>query len=104
MGEEFVRLALAVDEHLPGYVDSFFGPESWRQQATQAGKVPLDELKKQTSLLATEISHARDMDEQRRDFLARQATAMQMSLRLLSGEKVSLEAGNKFRRIAPGPQ
>jgi hypothetical protein len=30
------------------------------------------------------------MDEQRRDFLARQATAMQMSLRLLSGEKVSL--------------
>jgi hypothetical protein len=90
LGEEFVRLALAVDEHLPGYVDSFFGPESWRQQAREAGKVPLDELTKQASLLADEISQAGAMDEQRRDFLARQATAMQMSLRLLSGEKVSL--------------
>ncbi len=30
------------------------------------------------------------MDSQRRDFLARQTNAMQMSLRLLRGEKVSL--------------
>ncbi|HEX2990542.1 MAG TPA: hypothetical protein VHO49_07675, partial [Anaerolineales bacterium] len=90
LGEEFVRLALAIDEHLPGYVDSFFGPDAWKQQATDTGKVPLEELKKQASLLADDISQARDVDEQRRDFLARQGTAMQMSLRLLSGEKVSL--------------
>jgi hypothetical protein len=90
LGEEFVRLALAVDEHLPGYVDSFFGPEAWREQAREAGKVPLDDLKKQADRLADAIAQSGDVDEQRRDFLARQAIAMQMSLRLLSGEKVSL--------------
>src|SRR5262245_4472165 len=90
LGEDFVKLALAIDEHQPGYVDSYFGPEDWRQEAKRAGKVPLPSLAKSTDRLANEISQSGDMDAQRKDFLARQVTAMQMSLRLLSGEKVSL--------------
>ena len=90
IGEEFVKLALAIDEHLPGYVDSYFGPEAWRQEAKQVGQIPLPELAKRTESLVSDLSHANDMDPQRKDFLARQINAMQMSLRLLSGEKVSL--------------
>ena len=95
LGEEFVRLALAVDEHLPGYVDSYFGPESWKQEANDAGKVPLEDLARRAALLADGISQAGDLDGQRKDFLSRQVTAMQMSLQLLEGEKVSVveEAG-----------
>lgn len=89
-GERFVRLALAVDEHLPGYVDSYFGPEAWQTQSRLAGKLPLPDLTQQTDRFANDISQAHDLNAQRRDFLARQVTAMQMSLRLLSGEKVSL--------------
>src|SRR5262245_2656322 len=90
LGEDFVKLALAIEEHQPGYVDSYFGPEEWRQEAKRAGKIPLPSLAKSADRLANEISQSSDMDTQRKDFLARQVTAMQMSLRLLSGEKVSL--------------
>jgi len=75
---------------MPGYVDSYFGPDEWMAQAKQAGKLPLPELTKKADQLAMDISHADELDSQRRDFLARQVMAMQMSLRLLSGEKISL--------------
>jgi hypothetical protein len=88
--EEFVRLALALDEHMPGYIDSYFGPEQWAQEAKQAGKLPLPELTDRADQLAIQVSEADGLGEQRRDFLARQITAMQMSLRLLTGENVSL--------------
>ena len=89
-GEQFVRLALAIDEHMPGYVDAYFGPEGWKGQATQDGKVPLSALTDWTHQLAADISQANDLSPQRRDYLVRHITAMQMSLRLLGGEKVSL--------------
>jgi hypothetical protein len=87
---EFVRLALAINEHLPGYVDSYFGPNEWAQEAQQAGKLPLPELTQRADQLAASVSQADEPDAQRKDFLARQIGAMQMSLRLLAGENVSL--------------
>jgi hypothetical protein len=90
LAEEFVRLALAINEHLPGYVDSYFGPSQWAQEARQAGKLPLPDLTQRVDQLATNVSHANEWDAQRKDFLARQISAMQMSLRLLGGENVSL--------------
>jgi hypothetical protein len=90
LGEEFVRLALAIEQHLPGYVDSYFGPDEWMAQAKQAGKVPLRDLTERADRLAMDLSYATELDPQRRDFLSRQVSAMQMSLRLLSGEKISL--------------
>jgi hypothetical protein len=89
-GEEYIKLSFAIDEHLPGYVDAYFGPEEWKAQAKQDGKLPLQTLTERVDRLANDISHADDMDAQRKDFLARQVTAMQMSLRLLAGENISL--------------
>ena len=88
--EQFVQLALAINEHLPGYVDSYFGPGEWAQEARQAGKLPLSDLTQRVGELATNISSANEWDAQRKDFLERQISAMQMSLRLLAGENVSL--------------
>src|SRR5688572_6219053 len=90
LDEEFVRLALAINQHLPGYVDSYFGPNEWTQETKQAGKLPLPDLTDRTDQLAMNISQANGLDAQRKDFLGRQISAMQMSLRLLAGEKVSL--------------
>jgi hypothetical protein len=89
-GERFVRLALAIDAHLPGYIDAYFGPEAWKAQAKQTGNVPLVDLTHQTQILAADISKAESLSAQRREYLARHVIAMQMSLRLLQGEKVSL--------------
>jgi hypothetical protein len=88
--EEYVRIALALDEHLPGYVDSYFGPSEWAQAARQVGKLPLPILTQRVDQLATKVSHVNGWDPQRKDFLAHQISAMQMSLRLLAGENVSL--------------
>jgi hypothetical protein len=90
LGEEFIRLAFAIEEHMPGYVDAYFGPEEWQTEAKQDGKLPLQGLTERAARLSNDISQADGMDAQRRDFLARQVRAMQMSLRLLAGEKVPL--------------
>jgi hypothetical protein len=90
LDEEFVRLALALNEHLPGYVDAYFGPNEWSQEAQKAGKLPLPELTHRADQLATDGSQAKEWDAQRKDFLTHQISAMQMSLRLLAGERVSL--------------
>lgn len=89
-GERFVRLALEIDKHRPGYVDAYCGPEDWKTQAQQNGKQPLSNLADQVRQLDKDISRAEGLDAQRRDYLARHLTAMQMSLRLISGEKISL--------------
>ena len=90
LGEEYIRLAFGIEEHLPGYVDAYFGPEEWQAEAKQDGKLPLRDLTGRTARLADDISQADDMDAQRKDFLTRQVRAMQMSLRLLAEEKVPL--------------
>jgi hypothetical protein len=90
LGEQFVRLTLAINELMPGYVDAYFGPEEWKVQAEQAGELPLSNLTDQTTRLATDVSQADGLTPQRKDYLARHVTAMQMSLRLLDGEHVSL--------------
>ena len=89
-GERFVRLALAIDEHMPGYIDAYFGPEEWKVQAKQAGKLLLSDLTGQAQKLSTDISEADGLSAPRREYLARHVIAMQMSLRLLQGEQVSL--------------
>jgi len=90
LDEEYVRLALAINEHLPGYVDSYFGPTQWTEAAKQAGKLPLHGLQERADRLAGDIAQADTFDPQRRDFLALQVRAMQMSLRLLDGEQIPL--------------
>ena len=90
IAEEFIKLALAINEHLPGYIDSYFGPEEWPQEARRVGKLPLEDLTRRADHLAGDVSQANDWDEQRKDFLFHQINAMQMSLRLLSGENISL--------------
>jgi hypothetical protein len=39
--EKYVKVAPAINEHLPGYVDSYFGPDDWMQEARRVGKIPL---------------------------------------------------------------
>jgi len=65
LAEEYIRLALAIEEHMPGYVDAYFGPEEWQTESKQDGKLPLQNLTERTVQLANDISKADNMDAQR---------------------------------------
>ena len=42
--QRFVQLALALDRHIPGYVDAYFGPPEWKEQSIARGPRPITEL------------------------------------------------------------
>ena len=86
----FVQLALALEQHLPGYVDTYFGPPEWRAQSIAHGPRPIDELAQEAANLAATIEQEPIFDDQRRDYLSRHVMAMQTSLRLLQGEPLPL--------------
>jgi hypothetical protein len=88
--QRFVQLALELDKHLPGNVDAYFGPPEWKAASAERGPQPIEELARQAARLAVDIDQESDLDDQRRDYLARHVTAMQTSLRLLQGENLPL--------------
>lgn len=90
LAQDYVRLALAIDQHLPGYIDAYYGPADWREQARLEGRRPPDELARRASALEDALGAAAEMDPQRKDYLARQVRAMRTSLRLLAGETLAL--------------
>lgn len=87
----YVRLALGIEQHIPNYVDAYFGPPEWREAARQAGPRPVDELLREaadlSAALATDTSPE---DPQRHDYLATELLAMQTALRVLGGEPLAL--------------
>jgi hypothetical protein len=89
IAERYVRLGLALEAHLPGYVDAYYGPPGWRSEAETAGPRPIADLAAEADDLARGIAAAA-MDAQRRDFLAKQIRAMQTSLRPLQGATLGL--------------
>ena len=90
LGEAYVRLALAIDQHLPGYIDAYFGPPEWKAQVEAEGKRPLAELQRAAADLAEAVTNQVSLDPQQQDFLAKQVRAMETSLRLLGGERLPL--------------
>jgi hypothetical protein len=85
-----IQLALALDRHIPGYIDAYFGPPEWKEQNLAHGPRPIDELVREAAELAAAIKQEPAFEDQRRDYLSRHVTAMQTSLRLLQGEPLPL--------------
>jgi hypothetical protein len=88
--QRFVQLALALDRHVPGYVDAYFGPPEWKEQSLAGDARPLEKLAKEAADLASAVAQDTTFDDQRHDYVSRHITAMQTSLRLLQGESLPL--------------
>ncbi len=89
IGHEYVRLALHIERHFEGFVDAYYGPPEIKAQVEAEGTRDVAELRSKVAALADAIAQAR-MDDQRRDYLGRQVTAMATVLRRLAGEELSL--------------
>ena len=90
LAQQYVQLALAIEQHIPGYVDAYFGPPEWRRQAENAGSRPVAELAQAAQALVHAIEADMEMGAQRKDYLERQVRAMQTSLRILQGDVLAL--------------
>src|ERR1043165_6240282 len=81
--ERYVKLVLALGEHDPDYVDSYYGPPEWKSEAGRA-KLPLAEMAVQADRLAAALGkpsaneRGDEMLRLRHEYLRRQVEALRI--------------------------
>jgi hypothetical protein len=99
LAERYVRLVLEIGEHDPDFVDAYYGPPRWREEA-RARKRSLDALDVEAGAIASQLERERAADplsELRRRSLLEQLASIRGRLALLSGQKLSFD--DEARRI-----
>jgi len=87
-GERYLRLALRLDRHVPGYVDAYTGPPTLREA------VAAEAMWKPAELLADAGELVQELGQQgygadRKRFLGKQLQAMEAVIRKLQGEALT---------------
>lgn len=82
LARAYIELAFSLEQHLPGYIDGYFGPEEWKH----ADKRPLEELEQDAETLAA-VEGLKEPE--RRVFLGAQVRAMRTSIGLLQGRDIT---------------
>ncbi len=107
LAESYARLVLAVGQHDPDYVDAFYGPPEWKEQAEKE-KLPLDAIKRKGGGILAElrtISPARmdEMSGHRHRFLVAQLQALVTRVNMLLGTKYTFdeESRSLYDAVAP---
>jgi len=110
IAERYVKLVLAMGQHDPAYVDSYYGPPEWKAEA-EKGKRPLadidadaqrliDALNGETVSLAAQPV---ELERLRHEYLRRQLEALRARVRMLSGAKLSFDEESQalYDAVAP---
>ncbi len=106
IAERYVKLVLALGQHDRDYVDAYYGPPEWKQQAEQA-KAPLDELAGTARTLVETVRKepvpSAEMESLRHDYLERQLSAVNARIRVLKGERLTFDEESKalYDAVAP---
>jgi hypothetical protein len=106
LSEEYVRLGLAWGEHDEAYVDAYYGPPEWREQAKRAAATA-KQLQERAQTLAAQLSEtavpATPIDAQRRSYLIAQLEAMRTRMEMLTGAKLPFDVESKRLFDAQAP-
>lgn len=104
LAEQYVRLVLAIGEHDPNFVDAYYGPPQWREDA-RAQRRSLETLERDASRLADQLDRVRTLDassELRRRGLSEQLASIRTRLELLRGKRLSFdEEARRIYGVAP---
>jgi hypothetical protein len=108
LGERYVRLVLAMGQHDADYVDAYYGPPEWKQEA-DAQKLSIADIRSRAEQLAREIdaialpSDADELTKLRRQYLSRQLEALRARAAMLSGTKMTFDEESKalYDAVAP---
>ena len=107
IAEQYVRLALSLGEHDDDYVDAYFGPEEWRDEARQQA-LPLEAIAAAADglvaeLQALDISTTESVIALRHNFLTTHLQSLAALSRLRNGKELSFDEESKaiFGFVAP---
>ena len=105
IAEQYVRLALAIGQHDPDYVDAYYGPPEWKP--VDGARSSLDDLVRGAADLQAELAGIPEPSEEiealRHRYLGTQLSAMAARLRMLKGERLSFDEESKALYDATAP-
>jgi hypothetical protein len=108
IAEAYVKLVLAVGQHDADYVDAYYGPPEWRNEA-EARKRPLPEIRAEAEALIADLgAHPPAAGDEeivrlRHRYLHRQLQSMVARIDLVSGKKMPFDEESKalYDAVAP---
>jgi hypothetical protein len=94
VAEAYVKLVLSVGEHDPDYVDAYYGPPSWREQA-KTNKPSLEEIRSSAERTLKALEDIPVSTEEivrlRHQYLTRQVQSLLARLEMLQGRVFSFD-------------
>jgi hypothetical protein len=95
IAESYVKLALAVGEHDTDYIDAYYGPREWRDEAKAAG-LPLESIQESAahllvSLRRTQLENQEEILQLRQRYLVKQIEALAARVDMLRGKKLTFD-------------
>ncbi len=102
--EHYVRLALAVGQHDPDYVDAYYGPPEWKPGEQ---KTPLEAIGGRAALLQGELARIPappgELERLRHEYLSRQLASLAARVRMLQRERLSFDEESRalYDAVAP---
>ena len=108
LAERYVKLVLALGQHDAGYVDAYYGPQGWKEQAA-ATKRSLADIDGEAHELRNAIAAVRWPDTAdellplRRTYLIRQLEALGARVAMLMGTRLDFDEESKalYDAVAP---
>ena len=95
IAEEYTKLVLAVGQHDADYIDAYYGPKEWLEEAN-SGKKSLDIIKQaalplQTQLVELNSGRAEVILQLRHQYLKKQISSLIARVEALKGKKYSFD-------------
>ena len=114
IAQQYVRIVLALGQHDPDYVDAYYGPPEWKNEA-QAAKLDLSTIGDRAARLrrdlkaegaGTPAAHgagSEELRQLRREYLEHQLSALGTRVRMLKGERLSFDEESRalYDAVAP---
>src|SRR5262245_41286179 len=106
IAQSYVKLVLELGEHDADYVDAYYGPPEWREQARAAHR-PLPEIQAASRTLQTELAAIAVPQDPlvvlRQQFLQKQLAALIARVDMLAGKKLSFDDETRALYDATAP-
>lgn len=107
IAESYVKLALAVGEHDPMYVDAYYGPAEWRAEAKK-NAASLEDIEEAAAPLILElkrldVGREEEIVQHRAQYLLKQLASLAARVSMLEGKKFAFDEESRglYDAVAP---